>query len=136
MGVLVVAAVIDAVVVCALAAVPLVKAGQVVVLYALLALQFSAAAFYEPGEPASQGLGCHRPCCTHGGGAASTASQGLHCVEASQPVPRPASGHLPPHCALLCRAARLPGPPSAARKALVPVLVPADQLHLATTIDR
>ncbi|PRW58840.1 major facilitator superfamily MFS_1 [Chlorella sorokiniana] len=69
-GVLVVAAVIDAAVVCGLAAVPLVQAGQVAVLYALLALQFSAAAFYEP-----------------------------------------------------------------ARKALVPVLVPADQLHLATTID-
>lgn len=49
-GVLVVAAVMDAIVVCGLAAVPLVQAGQVVVLYVLLALQFSAAAFYEPGE--------------------------------------------------------------------------------------
>ena len=49
-GVLVVAAVMDAIVVCGLAAVPLVQAGQVAVLYVLLALQFSAAAFYEPGE--------------------------------------------------------------------------------------
>lgn len=45
-----VAALIDAAVVCGLAAVPLVQTGQVALLYALLALQFSAAAFYEPGE--------------------------------------------------------------------------------------
>lgn len=50
---LVAAALIDAAVVCALAAVPLLHTAQVPLLYVLLALQFSAAAFYEPGECAS-----------------------------------------------------------------------------------
>ena len=56
---------------------------------------------------------------------------------ASQPAQCPLLPVLPPALLRrkLSRSSPRPTPP-AARKALVPVLVPADQLHLATTIDR
>ena len=69
-GVLVAAALLDAGVVCALAAVPLLRSAQVAMLYVLLALQFSAAAFYEPGEascsPGASGLPPHSAPCRGG----------------------------------------------------------------------
>jgi len=129
-GVLVVAAVIDAAVVCALAAVPLVGAGQVVVLYALLALQFSAAAFYEPGESQNRMKLHWLSCCSM-----ASATVRRHQCRCSLHHALPLASSTP--VMLLDIADPLPLPvPTAARKALVPVLVPADQLHLATTIDR
>ena len=120
--VLVAAALFDAAVVAALAAVPLLAGAQVPLLYVLLTLQFSAAAFYEPGA----GCGAAAP-------RAAGATTGTSCCA---PAPPPAMRHARPCSRVPTPTSPSPHPPhAAARKALVPVLVPADSLHLATTID-
>jgi len=62
--VLIVAAAADAVIMLVLALVPLAPHGaQVPLLYLLLALQFSAAGFYEPGSRGRVGMHCSTTLC-------------------------------------------------------------------------